>query len=513
MISELHDKLMVLLDKVPSTAKVPFANAQVRSFKKSLKNQELGDFKTTDEKFLAVLLNVSERPICLNCGKFTSPSLKKRKFAAFCSPKCTLSSKETHQKSAKTLQKKYGVSHNMAVPDVQKQKKKTMLTRYGAENPAQVQVIADRIKQTRKSKYSIDPLHTAYVKKIAAEARSQSFSGDGFYRRLQVIANATGCLIAEAPVWKGMSHFYGWQHPKCGTRFEQRLIKGQLPVCPTCAPRSRPQSVISDFLKQLGIPFRENCRRVISPLELDFVLPDYKIAIEVNGQYWHNDFRAKHSLLDKTKLAAQQGIQLLHFWDFEINEKPEIVFNIIRAKLKLLRKIHARQCEVVTIDSTEARSFLERTHLSGFAAGAKYTALRHDGEVVAVAVFGKNRFNKKRETELIRFAAQDAVVGGLSRLIAHFRRTSPGSIISFADLRISNGAGYKQIGFSVVSQTAPNYLWVKSSQRLTRYQTMKHRLATVLGSDFDESKSETDNMLSSGWYRISDCGNLKLILR
>lgn len=511
-ISELHDAFNVLLDAAKGQTKIPFASTKIRNFKKSLASVSLGDFNTVDEKFLAVLLNLSERPTCRNCGKFTSANLKKRQFALFCSARCTLSCKETHKKSAKTLQEKYGVGHNMHLSVVQQKKKQTMLERYGVENPAQSPALSSKIKETRKTKYSVDPLHLELVKRKAAHIRAASFSTNGFQSRLDEIAEATGCTLLGAQSWLGMSHFYRWQHENCGTRFEQRLIKGQMPVCPACSPKSKPQSTISNFLKHNNIVFSENCRRTIPPLELDFVLLDHQIAIEVNGCYWHRDFSTKHPLLVKTKLAAQKGIQVLHFWDFEVNEKPEIVFNIILAKLKLLPKIYARNCKVEDIGAAEARSFLERTHLSGFAAGSKYLALVNNAEIVAVAVFGKNRFDKDHSNELIRFASTPAVVGGLSKLISHFRKMAPGAITTFADRRISNGFAYSRIGFNSVSETSPNYLWIKSGTRLTRYQTMKHRLAGVLGSSFDQSKSEKENLLAAGWYRISDCGNLKLVL-
>lgn len=66
-------------------------------------------------------------------------------------------------------------------------------------------------------------------------------------------------------------------------------IKGQVPRCPRCAPKSRPEEIISKFLAELGVEVIENDRRLIAPLELDFVLPQFNIAIEVNGSYWHRD--------------------------------------------------------------------------------------------------------------------------------------------------------------------------------------------------------------------------------
>ena len=45
------------------------------------------------------------------------------------------------------------------------------------------------------------------------------------------------------------------------------------------------------ILEELDIKFVEHNRKIISPKELDFYLPDYNSAIECNGLYWHSDFK------------------------------------------------------------------------------------------------------------------------------------------------------------------------------------------------------------------------------
>ena len=40
----------------------------------------------------------------------------------------------------------------------------------------------------------------------------------------------------------------------------------------------------------------------------------------------------------------------------------------------------------------------------------------------------------------------------------------------------------------------------------------KHKLAALLGEQFDKNKSEAENMFSAGWRRIWDCGHLKFII-
>lgn len=221
---------------------------------------------------------------------------------------------------------------------------------------------------------------------------------------------------------------------------------------------------------------------------------------------------ARCSLLEKTKAAEQRGFQLLHFWDFEVNEKFNVVSEIIRSKIGKSERIFARNCVLKLLSAAQSRAFLDDHHLMGYAGGFCHLGLLLNDEPVAVAVLGKKRFGGERCNELVRYASRGTVVGGLSRLISHFKKVDSGKLVSFADRRISVGKSYQAIGFNLLRETAPNYLWIKGSLRLSRHQTMKHRLPSLLGEKFNPALSENENMLAAGWYKISDCGNFLFVL-
>lgn len=42
---------------------------------------------------------------------------------------------------------------------------------------------------------------------------------------------------------------------------------------------------------------------------------------------------------------------------------------------------------------------------------------------------------------------------------------------------------------------------------LSRYQTQKHKLSKILGEKFDNSLSESENMVRNHYNKIYDCGN------
>ena len=127
--------------------------------------------------------------------------------------------------------------------------------------------------------------------------------------------------------------------------------------------------------------------------------------------------------------------------------------------------------------------------------------------------FGKPRFNKKYEWELLRFCSSKPVIGAASKLLKYFERNyNPKSLISYANRcwssKLSNV--YEKIGFKLVGESDPGYSWVKNKEMiLSRYQCQKHKLKDLLGEyKFDPYASEELNMTKNGFKKVFDCGNL-----
>ena len=88
----------------------------------------------------------------------------------------------------------------------------------------------------------------------------------------------------------------------------------------------------------------KNSREIISPYELDIYIPEKKLAIEFNGNYWHSTkFKDKQYHQDKTIACAKNGVRLIHVYEYEWNNDRtrKIIEEIIKKAL---------QCEQ---DSTE----------------------------------------------------------------------------------------------------------------------------------------------------------------
>jgi hypothetical protein len=206
------------------------------------------------------------------------------------------------------------------------------------------------------------------------------------------------------------------------------------------------------------------------------------------------------------------GIHLIHIFENEWNDliKQDIWKSIISNKLNKNQRIYARNTDVMEISSDKSISFLEENHLQG-GVGAKYhIGLFYNNELVSVATFGKSRFNKNYDYELIRFANKKytSVIGGFSKLLKYFERNyNPKNLITYADRRLSIGNLYEKSGFEFLRDTNPNYFYTRDFKIIqSRHQFQKHKLNNLL-ENFDPDLSEHENMLNNNYYRIYDCGN------
>ena len=129
--------------------------------------------------------------------------------------------------------------------------------------------------------------------------------------------------------------------------------------------------------------------------------------------------------------------------------------------------------------------------------------------------FGKTRFSKKYEWELLRFCCKLGyhIPGAAGKLLKHFeRKYNPKSLVSYADRRWSQGQLYGKLGFTLDHVSNPDYWYFKQNTILleSRVKYQKYKLSKIL-DNFDENKTEVENMKANGYFRIFDCGNFVFV--
>lgn len=283
--------------------------------------------------------------------------------------------------------------------------------------------------------------------------------------------------------------------------------------------KSAAEYEIIEWLKSQGVTNIEHSWHGLN-FELDIYLPDYQLAIEYNGVYWHSsagketDSKATTQHLFKTTQCEAAGITLLHILDLEWQDpaKQTIWKSAILHKLgKSSRKIYARKCQTIMVNAATAKTFFAANHLQGHASSLINIGLVHNGELVAVGSFARARFSKEeRAYEIIRFASLTgtSVVGGFQKIIAEFERTHSGVLISYANRRWSKGNVYAKSGFTLESVSGPCYYYTDCKTMWHRSVFQKHKLKGQL-ANFDPALTEVENMYAHKYRRIWDCGHMK----
>lgn len=179
------------------------------------------------------------------------------------------------------------------------------------------------------------------------------------------------------------------------------------------------------------------------------------------------------------------------------------------------KTIHARKCVVREVTKAEADSFFLDNHIQGTCVFKVGYGLEFEGKIVAMMTFGKSRYNRTFDWELLRYAniKYFSVVGGASKLLTYFvKHNQWNNIVSYCDLRWNTGMMYEKIGFVHLRNTGPNYWYVfKHSTIESRVRYQKHKLARVLDK-FDPLLTEWENMQINGFDRFWDCGSSVYVL-
>ena len=134
--------------------------------------------------------------------------------------------------------------------------------------------------------------------------------------------------------------------PLCGTYAYHKLsdvfvfstcnLKSKLPrLCNNCSTSyyaSSYEQEIADYISKFYYgELVRNSRNVISPLELDLYYPEKNIAIEFNGDYWHNEnHRQKDYHYNKFKICLDKDILLISIFESEWNSRKEEIKQYIQ---------------------------------------------------------------------------------------------------------------------------------------------------------------------------------------
>ena len=291
--------------------------------------------------------------------------------------------------------------------------------------------------------------------------------------------------------------------------------------CHKCfSTNSNAENELFDIIKNKFPDAIQNDRKLISPLELDIVIPSKKIAIEYCGLYWHSEKAGKdrNYHLNKLNECNKKGYNLITIFEDEWLENKKIVlsrlFNILG--MSEANKIYARKCEIKEINTKLKNDFLNEHHIQGSDRSRIKLGAFYNNKLVSVMTFSKPSIAKGGNSkdgvwELNRFCSHKdyQVIGIGSKLFTYYiGNYTYTEIFTYGDKRWSKGNLYKKLGFEYIHDSEPNYWYIVQNKRYHRFNFRKSILKNKL-ENFDENLTEIENMNNNGYYRIFDCGSTK----
>lgn len=470
--------------------------------------------------------------ICYKCAKNSEQANREQSNIKKYGTKSTLLVREFRDKSTQTKIKKYGTPFVSAHPDIRKKiidttynhynvnnvsqheeiktrKECTSLTKYGVSNPLKSKKIQEKIKQTNFNKFGTEyPTQSELVKEKIKKTCNERY-GRNCHKQKHIPLSSLETLSS-----------YTKLSELCKTH-SAKEIGDMLKVDSTTVLRymhthniepsifysSAAEKEIREIFKDFNCVF--NDRNKIG-MELDIYIPELNLAVEYNGLYWHSEHTGTDKYLHVNKLIAckNNGIRLITIFENEWLEKRDLVAKKLKhiAGISTEAKEYARSCTIQYIDSSIKDKFLDANHIQGTAKSSVNIGLYNKaGTLVACMAFTKS--NDK--FVLTRYATSCNVVGGFSKLLKYFEiQFNYPPIITFADLRWSNGDLYYNTGFKEAQQLPIDYYWTKNNKLWHkfnwRHKQMRNRLKY-----YNPNKSESENMRENGYAKIWDCGKIK----
>lgn len=434
---------------------------------------------TLSQRITAIQSNLNSHPLCVTCGSPVMFVDRYKKFSIYCSKECLWKDPNLGQKRKQSF---INVDKEVAA----KKRKITMINKYGVEFNSQRSDIKSILSQSK----------IKYTNPISLE----KLSSYEWLHKEYIINQRTLVDIAKC-----LDVYYGTVGDYC--------IKHGFDIRQT-TNYSIQEKEIGDWLNSLSINWISD-RSVLNGYEIDLYIENSKLGIELDGLYWHSFNRLeskeeKNKHLNKTLLAKEKCVTLLHVLDYEWNNKKDIVKSIISSKLGLTNKIHGRKCEIKIIDSKLSKEFINSNHIQGFTGSKISLGLFYENELVMVMTFGKPRFNRNYSWELIRLSSKinTTVVGGANKLFKYFLNNFEigNGIICYSNRRYGEGNVYFNLGFTKEYSSDPGYYWTDGNMLWSRTKFQKNKLEKLLNI-YNPNLSESENMFNNKYRRLWDCGN------
>ena len=448
-------------------------------------------------------------------------------------------SKEVLAKMQKTNLEKYGVEYSAQADVVKEKVKKTNLERYGVEYSFQADLVKGKIKATNLDRYGVDnPSKSDVIKSKIVKSNRKNLGVDYPMQSKEVMDKSRVTSLEK----------YGTEYPNQSDIVKSKIDASTLEhygVNRVCKLDEFKQKVVDTNRERYGVDYTcliysgklkgndSSYNRSFAELldsnnityEREFLLQkysyDFKVGdtlIEINPTATHNTRFSPYGKnridtnyhRDKSELARDSGYNVIHVFDWDDTDK---VLNLLKHR----DTVYARNCDVRVVNDIDTNKYLDMYHLQGTCRGQKIRlGLYHNNQLVSLMTFGKSRFNKNCEYELLRYCSHYNVVGGAEKLFKYFvDNYKPNSIVSYCDTSKFSGKVYDALGFKYIKTNSPRKHWysLKEKRHITDGLLLSQGYDRLFKENHGKGTSNEELILSRGYLPVYDCGQATYIWR
>ena len=268
--------------------------------------------------------NLKEVPKCI-CGKDRQYHCSS--YRPTCgNMKCQNIVREDSKK--KCCMEKYGVEYTFQLQSVKEKSKITCLEKYGVDNCTKSNDIIRKRKENNLLKYGVTD--TLMIRSLRND----------YQRGLDKIQ--TGLPEGYKVLESDRSQYYQLECPK-GHQFEISKYslylkkKNSIEICNYCNEyigSNGEHEVYNYILSIYSGKIKRSDRKLITPFEIDIMLPEIDTCIEFNGDYWHSEcIKNKYYHINKLNYCLMKGYNLLQIREHDWNTNKDVIkrklFNIV----------------------------------------------------------------------------------------------------------------------------------------------------------------------------------------
>lgn len=384
--------------------------------------------------------------------------------------KSPLGNKEIHKKIKETVIERYGVDNNLKIPEIIENRKRTWIKNYGVSHPLKSKEIQKKISNRyfNKTGYT-HSLKDPKVRKKIEQTNLRKYGVPYNCMRKEVRFRATNSKINQ--------------------KFQNLLTENNIEW-------------------EMEFPIKNK--------SYDIKIKNQNILIEINPTRTHNSYKVyatieKNGLstnyhLEKSQLAQENGYFCIHVWDW--NDWYKIIDLVNPDK----EKIYARKCKIKKVSKEDCKSFEIINHLQGYCNKQDIRlGLYYNDELVQLMTFGKPRYNKNYQYELLRLCSKSgySIIGGAEKLFKHFiKNYSPESIISYCDKSKFTGEVYRKLDMKLIKETGPTIIWSKKNEIITSNLLNQYGFDKLFNTNYGKGTSNKELMIQHGWLPVYDCGQM-----